>query len=297
MTRRPLTEGIHPAAEGLERLPTLELLRLMNAEDRKVPRVVGAALAAVARVVDASAERLAGGGHLHYFGAGSSGRLAVLDAAECPPTFGVSPDLVVAHLAGGERALTSAVEEAEDSADQGYVDVLDARIAAADAVIGVAASGQTPYVLGAMRGARQAGAFTAGIACVRGSSLEAAVEGAIPLPVGPEVVAGSTRLKAGTAQKLVLNMISTAIFTRLGHVHRGRMIDVRPNSAKLRRRAVGMVAELAAAPAGDAERALDAAGGNARLAVLMATRRLDRRAAEAALAAAAGDLGRALAGG
>jgi N-acetylmuramic acid 6-phosphate etherase len=282
-------------AKHVDRLPTIELLRVMNNEDRLVPEAVADALPRLSALVDATVDRLRTGGRLHYFGAGTSGRLGVLDAAECPPTFGVPPDVVVAHLAGGLSALLQAVEGAEDSADEGMTDAVDARIAAGDVVVGVAASGETPYVLGAVAASHDQGALTAGIACVRDSSLARAVDFAIELPVGPEVVDGSTRLKAGTAQKLVLNMLSTAVFTRLGHVYQGRMVDVRPTNKKLRRRAIGIVSDLAGVGEHQAANVLDAAGDNPKLAILMASRSVGRTEAEALLAAAQGDLEKALA--
>jgi N-acetylmuramic acid 6-phosphate etherase len=267
----------------------------MNNEDRLVPEAVADALPQLSALVDATVDRLRTGGRLHYFGAGTSGRLGVLDAAECPPTFGVPTDLVVAHLAGGTSALLQAVEGAEDSADLGMTDVVQARIAAGDVVVGVAASGETPYVLGAVAASHDQGALTAGIACVRDSSLARAVDFAIELPVGPEVVDGSTRLKAGTAQKLVLNMLSTAVFTRLGHVYQGRMVDVQPTNKKLRQRAIGIVSDLAGVGEHQAANVLDAAGDNPKLAILMACRSVGRTEAEALLAAAQGDLEKAIA--
>ena len=283
-------------SDDLERLPTPELLAQINREDLKVPAIVGAALGQIAKAVDGAVARLGSGGHLHYFGAGTSGRLAVLDAAECPPTFGVAPELLVAHLAGGPRAFLKAVEGAEDSYEQGVADVRSARIGIADMVIGIAASGETPYVLGALRAARAAGALTAGIACVAQSSLASAADIGISLPVGPEVVEGSTRLKAGSAQKLVLNMISTATFAQLGHVHRGRMIDVRPTNLKLQRRAEAIVADLGGVAPAAAARALAAAGGSPKLAVLMARSGLKRGQAEDLLESNHGKLWLALGG-
>ena len=280
--------------DPLERLSTIDLLTRMNNEDAQVTGVVAAVMPAIARVVDAVVSHLGAGGRLHYFGAGTSGRLAVLDAAECPPTFGVEPDQLVAHLAGGPPAFLAAVEGAEDSYEHGQAEVREARIGPTDAVIGIAASGGTPYVLGAVRAAREAGAFTGAIACVAESPLAAAVDVAISLPVGPEVLDGSTRLKAGTAQKLVLNMISTATFAHLGHVHRGRMIDVRPTNSKLRLRAVGIVADLAEVDPERAAAVLEAAAWRPKLAVLMAVRGLQRDRAETLLKATGGQLWQAL---
>lgn len=290
---RPSTEDLHPLADQLDGAPAFELLKAMNEGDRDVPEVVGAQAETIARVVEAIADRLRAGGRLHYFGAGTSGRLAALDAAECPPTFGIAPDVVQAHLAGGRAAFAEAMESAEDSIEQGRADALDSA-GPDDAVVGVAASGETAYVRAAVAAAREAGAFTAAVVCARNSSLAREVDVAIEVPVGPEIVAGSTRLKAGTAQKLVLNMISTAVFWRLGHVHRGRMVDVKPSNAKLRVRAARMVAELAACDLETAARVLEEAGG-AKLAILMLRTGLDREAAGNRLEAAGGDLRRALA--
>lgn len=283
-------------ASGFERKSTIEMLTAMNREDRLVPEVVAGAIPQLSSLVDTCVERLRNGGRLHYFGAGTSGRLCVLDAAECPPTFGVARDVVIAHLAGGDRALVEAVEGAEDSAEAAAVDVAGAAIGPPDVVVGVAASGETPYVLAAVRAAKDAGAATAGVACVRGSSLARMAGIAIEVPVGPEVVEGSTRLKAGTAQKLVLNMLSTAVFARLGHVYRGRMVDVRPTNEKLRRRAIGIVSDLAGVAPNQAAEFLEAAGASPKLALVMASRSMSRRDAEALLAAVDGDLDKALAG-
>ncbi len=283
------------AAGFPERLPTAELLRLMNEEDQRVPQAVREALPAVAAAVDVAVERLRAGGRMHYFGTGTSGRIAALDAAELPPTFGISSDRVVAHIAGGPRALLEAIEGAEDQAEQGGADAMDANLSSSDLVVGIAASGETPYVLGAIRKASQAGAFTVGVACVRDSSLAKAVDLAISVAVGPEVVDGSTRLKAGTAQKLVLNMLSTAVFAQLGHVFQGRMVDVHPTNSKLRQRAIGIVEDLAGIDRERAVQALDAAGNRPKLAILMAARNLGLAHAEALLEQSSGDLGKALA--
>jgi N-acetylmuramic acid 6-phosphate etherase len=290
--RKATTEAVAPGADRLEGASTEELLGALSDADLAVPGVVATQLAQIGRVVDETVARLRRGGRLRYFGAGTSGRLATLDAAEIPPTFGVSPDLVQAHIAGGRDAVADAVEGAEDSLEAGRRVAL-AALDAADVAIGVAASGETPYVRAAMAAARERGCFTAGIVCASGSSLAAEVDQAIVLLVGPEVLAGSTRLKAGTAQKLALNMISTAVFWHLGHVYRSRMVDVRVTNAKLRRRAVEMVADLAGCDRERAEEAFDRAG-TAKLAVLMLRTGLDRTAAEARLAERDGDLGRAL---
>jgi N-acetylmuramic acid 6-phosphate etherase len=266
----------------------------MNEDDRRVPEVIGSRLPSIAALVDEVVRRLGQGGVLHYFGAGTSGRLGVLDAAECPPTFGVPASLVQAHLAGGPEAVTRAVEGAEDDAEAGRREAL-ATVGPGDAVVGVAAGGETPYVRGAIGAARELGAFTAALTCAAGSSLGRDAELAIELPLGPEVVAGSTRLKAGTAQKLVLNMVSTAALWRLGHVYRGRMVDVRVTNAKLHRRAVRTVAELTGASKDAAASALMAAGG-VKPAVVMLALGVEEAEAAARLRDAGGDLTRVLHG-
>lgn len=295
MPRRPARERAHAAAARLDTRATSELLALMNKEDRKVARAVGARLPVIAQVVEGVAARLRAGGRLHYFGAGTSGRLAVLDAAECPPTFGVPPDRVVAHLAGGSRALLEAVEGAEDSHDQGAVDAMEARIGPGDAVIGISASGETPYVRGALEQARALGALTASITCAPASPIARLAALPIEINLGPEVIGGSTRLKAGTAQKLVLNMISTAVFARLGHTYRGLMVDVRPTNAKLRARTISIVRTATGASEVAATRALAEAGDQGKVAIVMLRLGLSRAEAEAHLHRHAGNLGQALA--
>lgn len=292
MTEPTSTEAVNPRGEALDDTSTLDLVRAMNDNDRVVPGVVAGQAAAIARAVDEIAARLRQGGTLHYFGAGTSGRLAALDAAECPPTFGVAPELVQAHLAGGPPAMTRASEGAEDDFAAGREEAL-AALGPGDAAIGVAASGDTPYVRGAIEAARERGAFTGAVVCVAGSRLAAAADVAIELVVGPEIVAGSTRLKAGTAQKVALNTLSTAVFWRLGHVYHGRMVDVVPSNAKLRRRAARMIAELAGTDQDRAAEALDSCGG-VKLAVLVLRTGLDLDTARTRLAAAGGELGKAL---
>jgi N-acetylmuramic acid 6-phosphate etherase len=262
----PPTEAAHPDAHDLEGRPTAELLALMNREDARVTSAVAAAAPSIARAIDAIAERLRDGGRLLYFGAGTSGRLGVLDAAECPPTFGTPPGMVVGVIAGGAAALTRAQEGAEDDQAAGAARVAELAVGARDAVVGISASGRTPFVLGALAAARAAGAFTVALACNPGSDLAAAAELAIEAVVGPEVVAGSTRLKAGTATKLVLNQLSTGVMVRLGRVEGHRMVDLRPTNAKLLERATRMVVELAGVDRARALAAL-AAGRSVREAV------------------------------
>ena len=236
-----LTEQRNPHTADLDRLAVAELLRLMNAEDSRVPAAVAAVLPEIARAVEGIAARLRRGGRLLYFGAGTSGRLGILDAAECLPTFNVPAEQVRGFIAGGPAALTRPVEGAEDDAEAGASEARAAGVSAQDAVVGLTASGRAPYVLGASHAARQAGAFTVGVVCSVPSPLEPHVDVLIALLVGPEIIAGSTRLKAGTAQKLVLNMLSTAAMVQLGKVYGNLMVDVRASNAKLRDRAVRIV--------------------------------------------------------
>ena len=241
------TEQRNPRSRGLDRKSTREILRIIHAEDARVPRAVAQEIPRIARAVDAIVRALRSGGRLIYVGAGTSGRLAVLDAAECPPTFGVAPRTVQAVIAGGRAALTRAVEGAEDSAAEGKRDLAAKRITAHDVVVGLTASGSTPYVLGALAYARQRGAMTVGVTCVRRSPLARVARITIAPAVGPEVIAGSTRMKAGTAQKLVLNMLSTAAMVRLDHVYDNWMIDVALTNRKLRQRGLRILQQAAGA--------------------------------------------------
>ncbi|MFE6052712.1 N-acetylmuramic acid 6-phosphate etherase [Kitasatospora sp. NPDC056446] len=291
----PPTETIRPDWAGIDTLPTAELLRLMNAEDRTVPAVVAGQLDRIAAVVDAVAARMARGGRLVYAGAGTAGRLGVLDAAECPPTFDTDPSLVVGLIAGGRTAVTEAVEGAEDRPDLAGADVAALALTPADTLIGVSASGRTPYAVAAVRAARAAGALTVGLACNRGSALVAAADLGIEVEVGPEVLAGSTRLKAGTAQKLVLNMLSTSVMVRLGRTYGNLMVDVRATNTKLRERARRIVAEATGADEDAVLRALTATGGRAKDAVLVLLADVDAPGAARLLAAADGRLREALA--
>ncbi|MFD4400567.1 N-acetylmuramic acid 6-phosphate etherase [Kitasatospora sp. NPDC058397] len=290
----PPTETIRPDWAGIDQLPTTDLLRLMNAEDRTVPAAVAGELVRIAAAVDATAARMAAGGRLVYAGAGSAGRLGVLDAAECPPTFGTDPGLVVGLIAGGGTAVTEAVEGAEDRPELAAADLAALRLTPADTVVGVSASGRTPYALAAVRTARAAGALTVGLTCNRGSALVAAAELGIEVEVGPEVLAGSTRLKAGTAQKLVLNMLSTAVMVRLGRTYGNLMVDVRATNAKLRARAHRIVTEATGADEAAVRRALAATGGRAKDAILVLLADVDAPTAARQLAASGGRLREAL---
>jgi N-acetylmuramic acid 6-phosphate etherase len=268
-TELPLTEQENPRTRGLSELPTEEIVRLMNEEDARVASAVRLVLPEVSRVVDEVVERLRAGGRLFYVGTGTSGRLGVLDASECPPTFGVAPETVQGIIAGGYEALYRAVEASEDDREAGARDAEARGVGAQDALVGLAASGRTPYTIGAVEYARGVGAFTVAVTCVPGSPITLAAEVSIAPVVGPEVVAGSTRLKAGTAQKLVLNMISTATMVRLGYVKGNRMTNVRPSNSKLRARSLRILAAEAGLDERAAEELMARAGGDLRVALVM----------------------------
>jgi N-acetylmuramic acid 6-phosphate etherase len=272
-----------------------EALRVINAEDRKVAEAVEKEIPAIARAVDSIVEAFHRGGRLFYIGAGTSGRLGVLDAAECPPTFGVSPELVQGIIAGGEAALSGATEASEDDAASGARDLEARGFAAADVLVGITASGRTPYVLGAVAAARAMGAVTAGISCTPDSELARAVDIAITPVTGPEVVTGSTRMKAGTAQKLVLNMLSTGAFLRMGYVYGNLMVNVQATNAKLADRATRIVAQAANVSYEQARDSLVKAGNDVRVAIVMLRTGLTRDEAERRLAEAGGNVARALA--
>lgn len=265
----PLTEQENPRTRGLSELPAEEIVRLMNEEDARVAGAVRLVLHEVARVVDSVVERLRAGGRLFYVGTGTSGRLGVLDASECPPTFGVEPELVQGIIAGGYEALYRAVEASEDDRDAGARDAEARGVSGRDALVGLAASGRTPYTIGAVEYARGLGAFTAAVTCVPGSPITSAAEVSVVPVVGPEAVAGSTRLKAGTAQKLVLNMISTATMVRLGYVTGNRMTNMRARNSKLHARSLRILAAEAGLDEGSAVEALERAGGDLRVALVM----------------------------
>jgi N-acetylmuramic acid 6-phosphate etherase len=291
-----LTEQRNPASDGIDGMPVEQILRVMNAEDRQVAEAVGREVPRIARAVEAIVERLSGGGRLFYIGAGTSGRLGVLDASECPPTFSVPYDLVQGIIAGGERALSHATEASEDDPESGARDLMARGFTAADALVGIAASGRTPYVLGAVAKARESGALTIGISCTPDSELSRAVDIAIEPVTGPEVIAGSTRLKAGTATKLVLNMLSTATMIRLGHVYGNLMVNVQPKNAKLAARARRIVAEAAGVDEAAAADYLERSGRVVKTAIVMARTGWNREEAEARLRAAGGRISEALGG-
>ena len=279
----PLTEQENPRTRGIAELPTEEVVRLMNEEDARVAEAVREVLPAVARTVDGVVERLKAGGRLFYVGTGTSGRLGVLDASECPPTFGVSPELVQGIIAGGYDACHRAVEASEDDSEAGARDVEARGVGARDALVGIAASGRTPYTIGAVEYARARGAYTAALTCVPGSPITYAAEISIVPVVGPEVIAGSTRLKAGTAQKLVLNMISTAAMIRLGYVIGNRMTNLRAANVKLRARSVRILGAETGLDEESARAAIERAGGDLRVALVMRKGGVGREQAERAL--------------
>ena len=291
-----LTEQTNPASASIDTLCTESVLHIMNAEDRQVAEAVEREIPAIARAVDAIVAAFERGGRLFYLGAGTSGRLGVLDASECPPTFNVPPEMVQGIIAGGEAALSQATETTEDDPAIGARDLEVRGFTAGDVLVGIAASGRTPYVLGAVAKARRLGAVTVGISCTPDSELACAVEIAITPLVGPEVVAGSTRLKAGTAQKLVLNMLSTGAFVRLGYIYGNLMVNVQPKNQKLRDRARRIVAQAAGISVERAGEWLAEAGGSVRVAIVMAKRGVDREDAERRLAAAKGRVSKALNG-
>jgi N-acetylmuramic acid 6-phosphate etherase len=294
-----LTEQTNPASASIDALPIEEALRIINAEDRTVAEAVGREIPAIARAVEVIVNAFRKGGRLFYIGAGTSGRLGVLDAAECPPTFGVPAGMVHGIIAGGEQALARATEASEDDAAAGARDLMEQGFRAGDILAGLSASGRTPYVLGAVEAARGlcasiAGSSTIGVSCTPQSELARAVDIAITPVTGPEVIAGSTRLKAGTAQKLVLNMLTTGAFLRMGYVYGNLMVNVQPANHKLVDRATRIVAQATGLDYESARRGLSRGGNSVPVAILMAKTGASREEAERALAAAGGSVAKAL---
>jgi N-acetylmuramic acid 6-phosphate etherase len=290
-----LTEARNPATEHLDQLPTLDMLAVINDEDATVAAAVRAELPNIALAVDTIAARFGRGGRLFYIGAGTSGRLGVLDASECPPTFSVSADLVQGLIAGGDRALRLSSEHSEDSREEGARDLSAAGFAEDDTLVGIAASGRTPYVLGAMDYAKDVGALVIGLSCVPGSALAQAADIAITPATGPEVLTGSTRMKAGTATKLVLNMLSTGVMVRTGAIYGNLMVNVRPTNAKLVDRAERIIAAATGCSPEEAARLLVESGESVKTAIVMQKLGLRREVAEAKLQKARGVLRKALA--
>ena len=282
----PVTEQENPNTKNIDQVSTLEALKLINEEDKKVATAVEKVLPEIAATVDRIVERLKNGGRLFYVGTGTSGRLGVLDASEIPPTYGVSYELVQGVIAGGTDALYKATEASEDNREAGREDLEKRGLTAKDALVGIAASGRTPYTIGALEYARKLGAFTACLTCVPGSAITEAAEIAIVPVVGAEAVTGSTRMKAGTAQKLVLNMISTTAMIRLGYVKGNRMTNVKSSNIKLKERSVRILMAETGLEEAAAQDLLNEAGFDLRAAIVMQKADVSRERAEKALAAA-----------
>lgn len=290
------TEDRNRDSIALDQMSCEEIVRLMNREDQRMVKAVEAVLPKVAATAQRAEEALKSGGRLIYVGAGTSGRLGVLDASECPPTFGVSPDRIVGVIAGGDTALRNAVEGAEDDAAQGAEDMKRLHLSPRDMVLGIAASGRTPYVVGALYYAKALGCATAALVNNPDSAMAKIADLVIDPDTGAEVLTGSTRLKAGSSQKLILNMISTAVMVRLGKVYENLMVDVQPTNEKLRSRAERIVLQATGADHDSAVEALREAGGNPKLAITMLLLGADRAQAEAALENAQGHVREAIGG-
>ncbi|MFI5126292.1 MAG: N-acetylmuramic acid 6-phosphate etherase [Candidatus Acidiferrales bacterium] len=293
--RSATTERQNPRSRNIDQKSTREILQVINREDAQVAGIVAREIPRIARAVDGIAARMRKGGRLFYIGAGTSGRLGVLDASECPPTFGVPRTLVQGIIAGGKRALTESVEGAEDHKERGAHDLRARGLTARDAVVGLAASGSTPYVLGALKYARKHGAYTIGLTMNRGSAISHLAHLTIAPETGPEVLAGSTRMKAGTAEKMVLNMLSTTVMIRLGHVYDNWMIKVAKTNKKLRERALRNLTNATRTQVLTAEHALRQAGDDLQVALIMLKAGLNARQARLRLAAKHGDLRKAVA--
>jgi N-acetylmuramic acid 6-phosphate etherase len=291
---RRRSEQRNAASRNLDRMSAMQIARLMNREDRKVAAAVGRQLPAIARAVDAIVKAIRNGGRMIYVGAGSSGRMAVLDAAECPPTFGTSPKLVQALIAGGRPAVTGAVEGAEDSPANAKRDLRAKKLARRDVLVGITASGTTPYVLAALKYARKRGATTVAITVNQHTPVARLAKILIAIDVGPEILTGSTRLKAGTSQKMVLNMLSTAAMARLGHVYENLMIDVKPSNQKVSARILRILAEASGKSLSAAEHALRQAGHNMRVALVMLELGVNAQGAKKKLRTAKGRVREAL---
>jgi N-acetylmuramic acid 6-phosphate etherase len=289
-----LTEQPHPESQHIDTLSTAGILAVLNAADAEVPAAVAHEIPRIARAVDAIVTALERGGHLVYIGAGTSGRLGVLDASECPPTFNVPPDLVRGIIAGGEQALTNSTEASEDDSEAGARDLTASGFSSGDVLVGISASGRTPYVLGAIAKARAMGAVTCGISCTPDSELSRAVDYPMEPKPGPEVLAGSTRLRAGTATKLVLNMISTAVMIRLGYVYGNLMVNVQTTNEKLAARARRIIEQATGVSRERAAELLDAAGRDVRTAIVMEEKKIARADAERLLSQTGGRIREAL---
>lgn len=264
-----MTETRNPATKNLDQMSTTELLTVMNKEDAEVPKAVAKVIPQIAQTVEWVKEAFNNGGRLFYIGAGTSGRLGVLDASECPPTFSVPPTMVIGIIAGGDHALRNPIEGAEDDPVQGERDLAEHNLNSHDVVVGIAASGRTPYVLGAIDYAKKTGCHTVALVCNKGSEMANRSELSIEVVPGPEVITGSTRLKSGTAQKLVLNMITTASMVGIGKVYQNLMVDVSPSNEKLVVRAENIIMEATGVGREQAKKVLNEAGGSVKLAIVM----------------------------
>ena len=278
------TEQVNPATANIDRMSPLEIARIINDQDAKVALAVRETLPEIARAIEAIAERMRRNGRLIYVGAGTSGRLGALDASECPPTFNLAPERVVACIAGGPIAFSHAQEDLEDSAEAGRADLSQLKITAADCVVGITASGRTPYALGAITYAKEQGALVIGVACNADTPLAQVVDIMIAPVVGPEVISGSTRLKAGTAQKMVLNMLSTGAMILLGKTFGNLMVDVQATNYKLRKRALSIVEKATGLDANAAQVIFDSSGGETKTAILAARANLSPEQARELLA-------------
>ena len=288
------TEQRNPNTMNIDTLSTLEMVKLINQEDHRVADAVGEVTDKIAQAVDVIAEKLAAGGRLIYCGAGTSGRLGILDAVECPPTYSTDPETVQALMAGGYGAIFKAVEGAEDSKELGVQDMQNIHFSQKDVLVGIAASGRTPYVRGCMEYAKQLGAPTVAVTCCPGSELDQFADiGIAPAP-GPEVVTGSTRMKSGTAQKMVLNMLSTGAMIKLGKVYGNLMVDVKPSNEKLIRRCVTIVCSAAECTEAEATKALEACDYRPKVAIVMVLRGVDAETACAMLQKAEGRIAKVL---
>lgn len=289
-----VTEGVNRASLEIDRTSTLEMCRIINDEDKTVPLAVERVLPDIAAAIEIIHQQVSAGGRLIYTGAGTSGRLGILDASECPPTYGVAPGLVIGLIAGGERAIQHAIEGAEDSRELGVSDLQALNLTAQDVVVGIAASGRTPYVIAGLEYARQTGCHTIGISCNPGSAVSEAAELAITPVVGPEVVTGSSRMKAGTAQKLILNMLSTGLMIKSGKVFGNLMVDVVATNEKLHVRQVNIVKNATGCTDMQAENALQACNRHCKTAIVMLLKNVDVTTATLSLEQHGGFIRRAL---
>lgn len=291
---RLTTERRNPASAHIDSCTTLEMVTIMQQEDSKIASAIKKILPEIARAIDATSQRLENGGRLFYLGAGTSGRLGILDASECPPTYGTDPELVQGLIAGGIPAIFRAQEGAEDNPDLAVHDLKEHGFSAKDVLVGIAASGRTPYVIGGLKYARELGALTIALACSEHAEIAALADIALTPVTGPEVVTGSTRMKAGTAQKLVLNMLSTGTMIKLGKVYGNLMVDVKASNKKLEERAIRIVMEGSGCERTEAEKALKGADGHAKLAILMVVAGVSVGEGKALLERTAGHLAAAI---